>query len=406
MLEINWKVNRSYQMLYHDRWHRRFNVFRGGAGSGKSHALYQYCIYDCLLNNYKRWLMIRKTGESLKESVYEGIVKLLSESELYGHVKINKTEKRIEFSNGSTIIMKGIDDPEKIKSIVGVTDCLIEEATELDHVDFKQLRLRLRGDGYKKRFYLLFNPVDEQHWLKQEFFEDYQDFINLVHTTYKDNKFLEQEYIQELESYKDKDEYYYNVYCLGEWGSLNNSQVYTNYKIMDFDKRADTYFQGFDFGYNDPTVWVRCFVRDKNLYICDEYYQDKRLIDEVINDLSKREEYQEVKRTLTIGDSSDPGKIETLRRAGWNIEKADKDKGSIMAGIEYNKKFESIIIHPSCIHTIKEIRAYKFVETKTGIQRDKPLDVNNHAMDAIRYALEPRRKRIAPSNISIRSLGL
>ena len=113
----------------------------------------------------------------------------------------------------------GLDDVEKLKSIYNVTMIWIEEASELEEGDFNQLDIRLRTDfPYYLQMILTFNPISITHWLKKRFFDKKDKRATVHESTYKDNRFLTKEAIETLEAFKETDEYYYMVYCLGQWG--------------------------------------------------------------------------------------------------------------------------------------------------------------------------------------------
>jgi len=133
--------------------------------------------------------------------------------------KVNKTDMVIECINGNKILFKGLDDPEKIKSINAITDIVIEEATELDAADIRQLDIRLRGKTKQpKQMFIMFNPVSATHWIKRDFFDVKRDDCTIIETNYKDNRFLDAEAIKVMEAFKTTDPYYYMVYFLGQWG--------------------------------------------------------------------------------------------------------------------------------------------------------------------------------------------
>ena len=399
-------VNKAYRCLYDPTWAKRFNIIKGGAGSAKSYEMEQFILYKMLCTK-GNWLIIRKVAETLRESVFRGLVDMISKNG-WGHLfKINKTEMSIEsIPTGARCVMKGMDDPEKIKSISNIVNCWAEESTELELEDNRQLRMRLRGGG-DKYYYYTFNPIDELHWIKAEYFDIMSTRVNILETTYKDNMFMTPEDIAELEGLKEKDEYYYKVYCLGEWGSISNARIYNHFECHDFDIKPTQIYQGMDFGYNDPTAFIRCYVYDQELYIFDEYYKTERIIDDVAKDFAGREDIQEIKDTMTIGDTASPSSIKFLKREGWRITEAKKGHDSVMAGINYIKSFKKVHVHTKCYNTLKEFRAYKFIETKTGIQKDKPLDADNHLMDALRYALENRRLNIGGNvGVNVTAYGL
>ena len=149
--------------------------------------------------------------------------KILKDWNLNNFYTENKSEFTINFINDSQIIFKGLDDSEKIKSITGITRIWIEEASELSEEDFKQLNLRLRGAD-NLQMILTFNPIDEQHWIKQNFFDNefYNEQTSIIKTTYQNNKFIDDTYKNELKRYELYDYEYYRVYALGDWGKLDH----------------------------------------------------------------------------------------------------------------------------------------------------------------------------------------
>ena len=143
----------------------RVNVFYGGAGSGKSYFVMQKIILKAL-DSQRKVLIVRKVGATLKESVWSLTLELIHTGGLIPTVKqINKSDLTIEFLNGSVLLFKGLDDSEKIKSINGITDIVIEEATEITLDDFTQLNLRLRSKKPNNQIHLMFNPVSKANWV-------------------------------------------------------------------------------------------------------------------------------------------------------------------------------------------------------------------------------------------------
>lgn len=382
------KVNRAYLPFY--EVDARYNIIYGGAGSAKSYEFAQWAVLE-LFKEKTKLVITRKIKDTLRESVFSLFCEVIENEGLSPLVKINKQHMDITFMNGSKVISCGWDDPDKIKSINGVDWILFEEADQCDEEDFKQADLRIRGlAGRKKKIIFIFNPIDETHWLKTTFFDTKVNDCYILHTTYKDNAFLDEAYKATLEALKIKDEYFYNVYCLGKWGSINNARVFNNFRIEEFEPLKDIeIYQGMDFGFNDPTAFERFYIYDNVLYIFDEYYNSGKTLEDIKTDFKDR---PEIKRGLTIGDSSDPSKIESLRRDGWNIRPSEKGADSVISGIDYMKSFNAIVIHPKCSGIAKEFKVYKWTETKTGILRDKPVDAFNHGIDAVRYGLELRRK--------------
>lgn len=201
----------------------RFVLNFGGAGSSKSHTQAQHEVI-LGLESCQKTLYLRKTAASLKDSVISLIVDQIIPDIGIGHLyNYNKSSQHLtNIKTGSEILFKGLDDPEKIKSIHGLTRVVLEEATEFTLEDFKQLNLRLRSNAGKLQIVLVFNPIDENHWIKKHFFDNFDpERMTIIHSTYLDNDFLPDDYVREIEQYKTDDFAYYEVYALGKWGKLD-----------------------------------------------------------------------------------------------------------------------------------------------------------------------------------------
>jgi len=382
-------VNKAYLPVLSDE--SRFKVLYGGAGSGKSHFVAQSVVLRCLKEKGRRFLIVRKVARTLRYSVIVLIREIIATMGLENVFEVNRTDMTITCRlNGNQLLFLGLDDVEKLKSIHGITDIWIEEASEVLQSDFEQLNLRLRGNPeIKKQVVLTFNPISATHWLKQYFFDRRRDNTFILKTTYKDNAFLDDEYIKELESLKDRDYTYYQIYTLGEWGILGNL-IYTNYVIEDIPQDSSAYgstYAGLDFGFNDPSALVRIGWKDSELYVFDELYQSGLTNAELIEAAAEM-----VPRNEHItADSAEPDRILEFRRAGFKIYPAKKGKDSVKFGIDWVKRHR-IHIHPSCQNFINEIQGYKYREDRDGNVLDEPVNMHDHLMDALRYATEPLRR--------------
>lgn len=196
-----------------------------------------------------RYLVVRKTGRSIKHSVFQLLSDIITDNDLGSIFTINKTDMAISCSNGAKLITSGLDSVEKLKSVAGINRCWIEEASEITEQDFNQLDLRLRGKnklGYQLT--MTFNPISELHWLKRVFFDIGDENAFVLKTTYRDNTHLDDKYRETLERLKEQDYQYYRIYCEGDWGSLGNL-IYTNWEKQEFNSDSfDNYFNGLDFG--------------------------------------------------------------------------------------------------------------------------------------------------------------
>lgn len=384
-------VNEAFEPL--EKNATRFEIVYGGAGSGKSNYLAGRTVRRHAFENGRKTLVLRKVGRTIRNSVFAEIVNQISLHELNKLFKINKSDLEITcLLNNNKMIFSGLDDVEKLKSIQGITDCWIEEASEITEDDFKQINLRLRGiSKIPQQITLSFNPISALSWIKS-YFDTRLDNCFILKTTYRDNAFLNDEYIKEIERLKEIDPVYYNIYGLGEWGVLGNL-VYSNYEIHDFDIYdkgnflLGSKYDGLDWGYNDPTALIRIGYKDQELYIYDEMYTREKDNPELMEEASKVIK----KNELIIADNSEPKSIKEWRKAGWNIKAAEKGKDSINYGIQFVRRHK-IHIHPKCQNTINEIQGYSYRQDKDGNVLEEPVDFKNHLMDAMRYALEPLSK--------------
>lgn len=385
-------TNDVYYPLYKDK--SRYLVLYGGAGSGKSVFAAQKILVRMLTEQPHRFLVVRKVAKTLRYSVFSLSQDIIGQWGLTALFKVNKSDMTITCANGNQIIFAGLDDPEKLKSIAGITGIWIEEASELEQKDFQQLDLRLRGPTkYYKQIILTFNPISALHWLKKVFFDFKKDNATIVKSTYKDNKFIDPEYVKVLEDLKNQDETYYKIYALGEWGVLGNL-VFTNYVVEDMptdESRYSSIFYGLDFGYNDPSVLLKVAIHDNEIYILDEIYE-RHLTNTQLIELCKEKVN---KRYIIIADSAEPDRIEEFKKAGFRIQPCTKGNDSVKFGIDWLKRHK-IHINSCCVNTIKEIQTYKYKENKDGNVLDEPVDFNNHAMDALRYGTELLRDMKEP----------
>lgn len=366
----------------------RFVINYGGSGSGKSYSQTQYEITRCLMGNEKL-LVIRKVSTTLKDSVISLFTSILSAWGLNDYYTENKSTQFITFKNGSQILFKGMDDPEKIKSIAGITRIWIEEASELSQADFQQLNLRLRGRD-NLQIALSFNPIDEEHWIKSYFFDNpaVREKTDIFKTTYLDNKFIDDAYKAELEGYQFIDKNYYKIYALGEWGGITEGRIYPVWEQIDNFPEIDGFWYGLDFGYsNDPTAIVKTIKWKDRIYLDERLYRTGLTNPEIASFLHS----DGYKNQVVICDSAEPKSIAELRSHGINAVDAVKGAGSIMAGIDLIRSHKVLVTRAST-NIIKENRYYQWKELpparQTATKRfdNTPKDWMNHSLDAIRYA--------------------
>lgn len=378
----------------------RTSIFYGGSSSGKSVFLAQRCIED-LMRGGRNYLIARQVARTLKTSVFAQVCRVISEWGVTSLFNVNKSDYTITCTNGYQAVFVGLDDTEKIKSIVPATgawtDIWVEEATETERNAVKQLYKRQRGgsEGTPKRLVLSFNPILQSHWIYEEYFSpiawaDDQTCYNgddlfILKTTYKDNRFLTADDVRDLEN--ETDQYYRDVYTLGNWGVLGNV-IFTNWEVRDLSSMRDQFTNhrnGLDFGFSsDPAAMpVTHYDRaHKTIYIYDELYETGLTNDLLAEDVLKLIDRQQVK-----GDSAEPKSIAELKRYGVNITPARKGKDSVLFGIQWLQQ-QKIVIDTKCINTRNEFQQYKWKEDKAGNAIRQPVDKHNHIIDGLRYAYE------------------
>ncbi len=366
-------------------WNRTKNLFLyGGAGSGKSHFAAEKILLRIILGFNKgivhKFLLIRKTQPSLRRSSFALINHYIDAWGLKGLVDVNKTDMTFSFYNGSQILCVGLDDVQKLKSIEGITGVWIEEVNEITYNDFIQIVLRLRGNTPSyKQIIGTFNPVDIAHWLKVKIQDSGYPNTEFIHTTYKDNRFIDKEYCEILEDLVNHDENFHRIYAKGEWGVLENL-IYSKYTTVTFLQHFDERIYGLDFGYNSPTAMVEIRFQDDKLWERELLYKTKMTNQDLV---SWMERNNISKESPIYADAEDPNRIKEISDAGFEIYPAEKK--SVKARLDYCKRLEPRITSDS-INLLKEIKAYKYKVDKNGNVLDEPIKFMDHLMDARGYA--------------------
>jgi phage terminase large subunit len=366
---------------------KRYRILYGGAGSGKSYFVAQEIIINMMSCGDYDYLVVRKVSRTLRHSVFKLLQTIISDHNLGDYFTVNKTEMSMICATGSTLTSSGLDDVEKLKSIANINSIWIEEASEVDESDFHQLDLRLRGNSkIRKQITLTFNPVSSQSWLKKYFFDQLIENAFILKTTYKDNEFIDPEYKKVIESLKDKDYTYYQIYGLGDWGTIGNL-IYNNYEVIfELPDSFDEVINGLDFGFVNPSALTTIGLKDESVYIMKEFYKTKLTNSDLIGELKTRVNYTDD----LYADSAEPARIEEIGREGFNIYPADK---SVKDGIDFVKRHR-LYIYYECVEFISEIGTYKYKEDRNGVVTEEPVKFKDHLMDSMRYALYTHSKNV------------
>lgn len=370
-------------------------VHYGGASSGKSHGVFQKIVIKALKDWKKprKILVLRKVGATVRDSVFADVQATLSYFGIINMCKINMSAFRIELPNGAEFIFKGMDNPEKIKSIKGISDVVMEEASEFTLDDYTQLTLRLRDKAHKqKQIYLMFNPVSKANWVYNAFFVKKPKNTVVYQTTYKDNRFLDEVTRENIEELANRNEAYYKIYALGEFATLDKLVFpkYTKALLNKDDLRQITSYFGLDYGFiNDPSAFMHVKIDDdrKKLYVVEEYVKKGLTNDKIAESITALGYAKEQIRA----DSAEKKSNQELRNLGiGRVIDVKKGAGSVMQGIQYLLQYEWIV-DERCVKTIEELENYTWKKDKaTNEYINEPVDSYNHCLDAIRYAIQDK----------------
>ena len=368
----------------------------GGASSGKSHGVVQKVVLKALKhwNHPRKVLWLRKVDRTIKDSIFTDVIDCLSTWQLLPLCKVNNSDRTIHLPNGAVFLFKGMDDPEKIKSIKGLSDVVMEEASEFNQDDFTQLTLRLREPKHKERqLFCMFNPVSKLNWTYKQWFapeaEVNPERVAIHQSTYKDNHFLDADNIRTIENLKETNPAYYKIYSLGIFKNFEK-HVFPNFEKQRLNMRAlsnlPSYF-GLDFGYtNDETAFMHVKVDEsaRKIYVMEEYAKHGMLNDDIARIIKQMGYSKEV----ITADAAEPKSIAEIKRDGISrIRPAKKGKDSIVQGISFMQQYH-LVVDDRCVKTIEELENYTYKKDKqTNEYTNEPVDSYNHEIDAIRYAL-------------------
>jgi phage terminase large subunit len=365
---------------------------RGGSGSGKSYAVADDVILRTLDNRLSRTIVARKVAATMRQSVFRLIQNRIYDMGLESAFSINKTE--MTFTAGKNeIILVGLDDVNKLKSIYDPTDSWIEEADQVSQDDFEEIDRRIRTmTGRAPKITLSFNPTSSFSWLKKYFYdtETVKRETYELTTTYLDNSFLDPAYASTIERLKETNPSAYRVYGLGEWGIVQGV-VFDTWSIQDIPENAKLTGYGLDFGYsNDPTALIAVWKRGKELWLDEVMYQTGL----TNQDLGAMMKSLDIKMSdEIIADSAEPKSIEELWRMRLNVHPCKKGADSIRNGINAMKEYK-INITPKSVNLQREFSSYSWKQDKNGTWLNMPIDMFNHGIDAARYRISASSQKI------------
>jgi len=369
-------------------------VFEGGRGSGKSREVAQNLVKRSLENKI-RIALVRKVAETIRDSQYREIKDVCEDWGVDEEFRFISSPLGIRNSALSNFITRGLDKSTKIKSIANVDVIWVEEAEELTLQDWIDLSLSIRGKKkgvnvkgeMPKQIILTFNRT-AGNWTEKEFFYENGEFkpnpdIYHLHTTFKDNKFLDDAFLNRLEIMRQDDPELYRKHALGMPIKLKG--LIYDWKVVDeFPENCKEIIYGLDFGYSpDPTVLLKIGRIGLRLFVQQMIYEYKFTNTDLI---AKMNELNIPKVNEIYADSAEPDRIEEIARAGYYILPADKGPGSVEFGIDVMKRYEINLISNGT-EARKDYEIYKWKSDKNGepISPPTPGHAGSHTPDATRY---------------------
>ena len=361
----------------------------GSAGSAKSYFITQKIIVRCCREKIKV-LVCRRTGATIRNTCFSLFKDILTKWQLYPqYVKIRESDFNIRFSNGSEIIFSGLDEETKLLSLNNIGCIFVEEAYEVPKPIIEQLNLRLRGNTENQQIIMAFNPISRHHYLFDFCEVNPPASFLYIHSTYKDNPFLNAEYVAELEEMYTRNPAKARIFCDGNWGVDTEGLVLTNWEIQNFDSMllAQNGLErrfGVDLGWIDKTAAIDSLYDKQNrtIYVFNEFYKSGCQLSEIAEALKG----MKVGKTRIYVDSAEPRSIQYFRNEGINAIGATKGKDSVKAGLMFLQD-NKIIVHPDCKHFINELENFSYIKSKTtGEWTEETTHEYSHAIDACRYA--------------------
>lgn len=379
---------------YLEDYSYRYNVYYGGRGSGKTRFIFDKLVLKGLKEK-RTILLMRKTTANCKFSVWKELKEAVERFKMTKYFTFYESDYSAICSLTGTIFKcLGLDIAEKIKGFSEISDVLLEEATEFTPEDFELIDGTVRSVKYSLplQLYFLFNPVSKANHVFKRFGFDTgitppNTFI--LKTTYLDNPYLSQDYIQRMENMRLTNPTRWKIEALGDFVSLDKL-VFQNYTVEEFNHADITgdLIIGMDFGFiNDVSTIVASILDEANgrIYVFKEWGATGKTNDELAKIISALG----FSKSTIVADAAEMKSIEEIKRLGiTRIKPCVKGPDSIIHGIQKLQNYE-IIVHPGCSELITEFENYSWQKDKTtGEYINKPVDSFNHYCDALRYSLQ------------------
>ena len=408
-ISLRQMIGRGYKRFWNFRG--RYRVVKGSRGSKKSKTAAHWYIYNMMKYKWANLLVVRQVAGTLADSCRADLIWAIRKQGVTHLWDIPKAKLELTYKpTGQKIMFRGLDDPLKVTSVAvsnGMLSWLwVEEAYQVvNEADFDVLDESIRGmDDMEeltdlersqvfKQITLTLNPWNASHWIKARFFDGPPDpDILAITTTYKLNEWLDTSDLRLFEKMKIRNPKRYRVAGLGEWG-VTEGIIFDNWEVARVDllklikeRPHIVICSGLDFGFSQDPAYFGVWAIDlQSAEIFQAYELSERGL--VNKALFKKIVASGYYKELITADCADPKSIEELRSYGLRMEPSYKGKDSINSGIQFLQGFK-MWIDPRCKVMREELGTYVWGTKKDGSPTGKPIDSNNHGMDAMRYALQ------------------
>lgn len=436
------KITKAVAPAFEDflfNWDYERYLLIGGYGSGKSYQI-AFKIILKLLEEKRKALVIREVFDTIEQSCYDLFCEILDDmgllttdpkvfKKIKNRVLALRSPLRFRFPNGSQIIFKGMDKPEKVKSINGVSIVWLEECSEIKYDGYKELLGRIRTPNVSMHFILSCNPVGRENWVYSHFFKRLDDEGNETiivdedrfyekhciikngtyyhHSTPDDNPWLPWRYLHRLDDLKNYD---YPLYMVARWGRFGatGTRVLPQFQVAKIPSvfveqvkklGVENQYFGFDFGFEESfnaVLSMSVDIKHSTLYIWDEIYMN-HVTDDVF---ANQPEMQALRKRINdinnagvpkmlVADNEDPKAISYYRQSGFKIRGCrNKFAGSRLSNTRKIKRFRRIIVSPKCVNTIRELKDLTYKKDAKGNVVYDQFNIDPHSFSAIWYALD------------------
>jgi len=380
------EVPRAFDFLFRPA---PYKVAYGGRGSGKSWNFARALIL-LAYQSPLRILCTREIQNSIDESVHHLLAEQVGLMGLEDWFTVR--DKYIESRTGSAFLFAGLrSNVTKLKSMEALNYVWVEEAENISNDSWEKL-IPTMFRREPSEILVTFNPRAIRDPTYQRFVLNPPPGAIVRKVSWRDNPYFSEGQRREKDYLARVDPAAYAHVWEGECTAQNDAQIFRDkYVIEAFEpgKDWDGPYLGADWGFAvDPTTLVRCWIYERTLFIEYEAYAIGR-------DIHKTGELFDLvpgSRKHTIrADNARPETISYMQQHGFpNVTGVEKWAGSVEDGIAHMRSYERIVVHPRCTHTADEFRLYSYkTDRLTGDVLPEVLDMLNHCIDAIRYALQP-----------------